>query len=462
VLVIAESGRVTAAAVGQPLYAGQRLRTRGEDSSAVVSFNDAGRLELGGDTTIGLPAGDAAGGRVVVDEGVVAGDLAPRPGSPLVVSVLGMEILAEGQRFTVASQADAVRVEAEEGRLKLTRKADGASVLLEPGQYAVATPTPGRLQPKLLPARFAKPRLVLKEGSGPVLSAAWAPDGQTILSGDWDGTIKLWDAASGQLRRTLPGTKKAVRCLAVAPDGVLVAAGVNEKGKDLRVWDARAGEPRPGFKGHRLRTRALAFAPDGRTLATGSAGAKKLGEIKLWDSATGQERRTVSVPAEVLALAYSPDGRRLASAGGDGTVCLWDAADLAERHTLAGHGRAVRCVAFSPDGKLLASAGDDRTVRLWDVDTGREKAALPGHPREVKWLTFSPDGKGLATASGDPFVRLWDLEGRELASFKGSKHAVCWVGFAPDGRTLAAACWDRTIKVWGLTEEGEGELLPGR
>src|SRR5262249_22822243 len=101
----------------------------------------------------------------------------------------------------------------------------------------------------------------------------------------------------------------------------------------------------------------------------------------------------------VFSVVFSPDGRTLASASGDGTVRLWDAATGAQRHTLQGHTDWVSSVVFSPDGRTLASgSGDgDGTVRLWDAATGAQVRAIQGRAGGVRSVSFGPDGRSLAS-----------------------------------------------------------------
>ena len=106
-------------------------------------------------------------------------------------------------------------------------------------------------------------------------------------------------------------------------------------------------------------------------------------------------------------MAFSPDGTRLASASGDGTVKVWDAATGQETLTLKGHTGAVTSVAFSPDGTRLASASWDATVKVWDAATGQETLTLKGHtgrghergvqPRRptARLRRLGPDGEGV-------------------------------------------------------------------
>jgi WD40 repeat protein len=108
-----------------------------------------------------------------------------------------------------------------------------------------------------------------------VWALAISPDGQTLASGSWDKTVKIWDMntsnefqqSSGSLLRTLTGHFDKVKSLAFSPDGEKLASA--DLSGTIKLWQISSGEMEGTLKGHSTWVE-LAFNPQDRTLVSGS------------------------------------------------------------------------------------------------------------------------------------------------------------------------------------------------
>ena len=325
----------------------------------------------------------------------------------------------------------------------------------------------------------------------PVSVLAVSADGSRVAAGS-EGHVLLWDAAGKPLHTFRLDMPAGVNCVALSPDGRLVAAGFHDgqvtlwNGDGKKLWQQRS---------HTDKVATLAFIDDGQTIV--SAGADR--QVVWRETATGQRQRQVTARAggvngdtllapngqspspQPLSPAAGERGRgegvskvppfsyveaksnpfegTLALAGGrllavcDKETDLWDLTSSQRQRVLhipdinrGGHASPV----LSADGKLLALPQHDH-IRLLDATTGKELRSLAGLS-DIRTVALSSDGRLLAASGYDPpEVHIWDTAtGTILARLTGHRGRISSVAFSGDGRTLATGGCDSTVLLWDV------------
>ncbi len=314
--------------------------------------------------------------------------------------------------------------------------------------------------PNLDAVKLAEP-LMLNGHKGAVLAVAVSPDGQFLVTGGEDTTLRVWHAIDGKSARVIEGHSGPILAMALSPNGQTLATGSLDH--RVRIFDLATGTIRHSLRANEGAVNAVAFSPKGDRLA--SAGAD--GGLKVWDVATGQGVIAFGHTAPnagpmqpVLKLAFSGENS-LISASADHTLKKWTfEGSWSELKPLGPHVFRVLALDFSPDGSLLATGGGDPSrsgeVKIWNVQTGALVRSLDAlHSDTVFGIRFSPDGSKLATAAADKFLKVVNVaDGKELRSFEGHTHHVMAVDWSSDGKKLVTGGADNVIKVWDY-EAGE-------
>ncbi|MBL8795628.1 MAG: hypothetical protein JNM56_17110, partial [Planctomycetia bacterium] len=387
-----------------------------------------------------LAAGEAAGSGLsasvaALSEAVLRSMWFGRLKLAVLVLALGLTLTSAGWatlRIAVGSTASGLPVEA-------------AAVLPTVGEEAVVSAS-------------WRERAVLRGHTKDVTCLATASGGQRLYSGSVDGAVIGWNPATPQEkggRREMTG----VQCLALSPDGAVMAAGTD---RGLVVWDTANGRERkdlqlPG------RCHSIDFSPDGRTLAVTRwpHGGWRVSELEFTLCDVGKSPSYADKLRDMAGVAlarFGPDGKTLATISSkEGAVRLWDLESGNEQSLLSSPGTVglpARALAFSPDGRHLAAAWKNGVIALWDLKNGREARELRGHTTSVSALAYSLDGQELVSGGLDDTIRIWNLgSGESKQVLPAGQGGVCSLtvlaaqfGFASGGK-------DGTIKVWKTGRE---------
>lgn len=245
--------------------------------------------------------------------------------------------------------------------------------------------------------------------------------------------IEIRAAADGKLISSLKHEAGvAINALDFSPDGERCATSLADG--TVRLWDTASGAMTQRFEGHSDRVRRLRFSPDGGRLA--SAGRDFI--IQVWNLNNMQLERKLSHQNRLWDIEFLSDSRTLISTAEDQTIRLWDLESGSQIGELPRSGPACTCLVVSPDDRILAAGQEapGEEIELWDLQERRMLATASGHRGGIQKLAFSPDGRTLASLSLDHSVRLWDGKTGEIRGTLTRSAGVGPLRFSPQGDVL--------------------------
>src|SRR6266436_2389381 len=255
-----------------------------------------------------------------------------------------------------------------------------------------------------------------------VHSLAFSPDGNVLASGGYR-EVKLWRRSKDVQKFNLSSiAHQAVLAVAVSPDGKWMATSGDDG--SIKLWNPATGKSVGKLSGHKRAVNGLNFSPDSSKLVSGSADKT----IRVWDVAKGKVLCQAQTVTEVNAVTWVADGRQIASGGADYLIRIWYV-DLAKRELAAlkeikGHEGPVTSLAtVPPNGAQVISGSGDGTIRQWDLEDGQTIRKMK-HGGPVAAVAVRNDGKRFGSAGLNNIAKLWDAsEGKEIAELRGDRYA---------------------------------------
>lgn len=242
-------------------------------------------------------------------------------------------------------------------------------------------------------AEVAKVNTITLEGhSESVECATFSPNGENVISGHGDGSIKVWSLNTGKCVQVLGWGLENVESVAYSPDGKYFVGAGSKMVEEEHIEE----------NGNTV----ISYTPE-------------IGDIKIFDAKTYDCVKTLKANDSgwQVSLAYSPNGKYIISSTGGKTIKMWDVEKGECVKTLEASAGSVSCLAYSLDGKYIVSGSNqpysekpDSNIRIWDAESGKCILTLEGHTKGVRSVAFSPDGKYVVSGSNDNTIKIWEIK----------------------------------------------------
>ncbi|MGD9386728.1 MAG: AAA-like domain-containing protein, partial [Gammaproteobacteria bacterium] len=442
---------------------GQRLRVLAADSGAEIFSQEY---------AVPLRAGPAA-----APDGRFLATVETEPRAARVYEVdagretFALELTGEATAVAVAPGGLLLAVADRDGFIRVWHATDGAlAAELQPGapvsglafdpagRWLVAVDDAGRLQAWDLAIAEPGPVLIRPDSGGRFSLAA---GGNRLLAMDAGRGLEFWDLGAGAaLAPVLRGGGASAVAGTGAPGSayaLMTEDGRLVSGQGTRVLHIWRPAPTADAMALPRLPRVAALAPSGLRAAAGTSDGRVVLRMRDPESLRLRLATLTSVETRhgggVAALAFAAAGQRLASAGGDGTVLLWDARSGSLRGSPLQHGLgALTGLALAGDGRTLVTTGL-RGARIWDAETGTPGPML-GPGRAVSAVALDGSGERVFLATPAGLVERWDVSGGERLWFAALEAPVDQLAVTPDGSRVAAAGPTGQVGAWGFGAAG--------
>jgi WD40 repeat protein len=302
-----------------------------------------------------------------------------------------------------------------------------------------------------------EPREELPGHYGYVNSVTFSLDGKWIVSGSYDGTIRIWDAENKTQIRKLEEKEGYYNTVAISPDSKRIFSGSDDR--KVKIWDAESGKLLKSLPGHTGEVFSVALDANASRIVSGSGD----GTIKIWNAESGEEIRTLKGHRDdVTTVAFSPDGKWVVSGSDDSTAKVWDAESGKVLKTFQDHTSIVESVAFIHGEKRVLSAGlskgffDSNRIKIWDAESGEVVKDFKVVGGFISCAAMSPDEKRIVYGCGSKDVVVMDAEsGKVLKRIEEHELGVMSVAISPDGKRFVSGCADYTFRIWDMADDSK-------
>ncbi|MCS6807272.1 MAG: choice-of-anchor D domain-containing protein [Bacteroidota bacterium] len=299
-------------------------------------------------------------------------------------------------------------------------------------------------------------------------SAVFLPDNRTAVTLGSGGVARAWNLDKGTMGQIYFsnqfGQRKSTLLpgkLVVTPQGEYVIGGFDEG--TVRIWDAASGDLVDVYYDHADAITALRFFPSDGSRVSRVLTASLDSTARVWYIENAETALVLKHNGPVYDAVVSPDGSLIATAGGDSVAMLWDAKTGELLYRCEGHTDVVLSAAFSPDSKKLLTTSADGTARIWDTRKGTQLERFTGHRSVVYMGIFSPDGERVVTCSADSTIKVWSGKGGGwIQNLRGHQGIVRKIMFVPNSSAiLSSVSSDRTARIWDLSAGRTVQILGG-